>query len=183
MSHTLLIGFMGAGKSTVGRLVADRLGLPFVDLDGEIERGAGRTVAEIFTAEGEAGFRVRESAALAALAEAPDAVVACGGGVVLDDENRCLLKSMGRVVYLKVEAGEALARIGDVTGRPLLESGDATAMATTLLAARETLYRTVADVTVDTGGLPKAEVADAVVAGLASAAAGPPADRGPEPCP
>lgn len=160
MSHVLLIGFMGAGKSTVGRQLAARLELPFVDLDTEIERAAGgATVSEIFATRGESMFRTLESAALRALEGAPRAVVACGGGVVLDDDNRRLLKSLGVVVYLKVDAAEALARIGDTGSRPILERGDTAAMASTLLSARETLYRSTADVVVDTAGLPADRVA------------------------
>lgn len=169
MSHVFLIGFMGAGKSTVGQILAERLGLPFVDLDARITESAGRSVVEIFDVEGEQGFRGRESEGLAALAQAPSSVVACGGGVVLADENRRLLKTMGRVIYLKVSAGEALARIGDTTGRPLLEHGDAGAMAPTLLAAREMLYRMVADVIVDTSGLSAEAVADQVFDALDAA--------------
>lgn len=169
MSHVFLIGFMGAGKSTVGRRLAVRLGLPFIDLDARIEQDAGCSIVEIFDAEGEQRFRDREREALAAVAEEPASVVACGGGIVLADENRRLLNDTGRVVYLKVSAGEALARIGDTTGRPLLERGDAGAMAATLLAARETLYRAVADVEVDTSGLDRDSVADAVFEALSTA--------------
>ena len=163
MNHLFLIGFMGAGKSTVGRRVADALGMPFIDLDEEIERAASASVTEIFAAEGERAFRAVESAALASLADAEPSVVACGGGVVVDDENRRLLRELGRVVYLRVEADEALARIGDTSGRPLLAHDDAAAMASTLLAARETLYRTAADAVVDTSGTSVAEVASEVV--------------------
>jgi shikimate kinase len=169
VSHVFLIGFMGAGKSTVGRLVANHLELPFVDLDARVTESAGRSIVEIFDAEGEQGFRDRESEALAALAHDPPSVVACGGGIVLVDENRRLLAEMGRVVYLKVSAGEALARIGDTTGRPLLHCGDAAAMAATLLASRETLYRTVADVEIDTGGQDRAAVVRSVVDALQAA--------------
>ena len=167
MSHVFLIGFMGAGKSTVGRILADRLGLPFVDLDSEITHSAGRTITEIFDAEGEQGFRSRETAALASLADIPASVVACGGGVVLIDENRRLLKRTGVVVYLKVSAEEAIARIGDTTGRPLLAHGDAAHMAATLLATRETLYGTVADAVVDTGGLTPERVAEGAFEAIA----------------
>ena len=164
MSHLLLIGFMGAGKSMVGRRVAHVLGMPFIDLDEEIERASGTSVAEIFAAEGERTFRAAESAALASLADVEPAVVACGGGVVVDDENRRILRELGHVIYLRVEADEALARIGDTSGRPLLAHGDAATMASTLLGARETLYRTTADAVVDTSGTAPAHVADEVVA-------------------
>jgi shikimate kinase len=168
VSHVFLIGFMGAGKSTVGRIVADRFGVPFIDLDSEITRAARRSITEIFDAEGEQGFRSRETAALMQLADTPAAVVACGGGVVLVDENRRLLKETGVVVYLKVSAEEAIARIGDTTGRPLLAHGDAAHMAATLLATRETLYETVADAVVDTSGLTPEQVASSAFDALAS---------------
>ncbi|MBC7267003.1 MAG: 3-dehydroquinate synthase [Coriobacteriia bacterium] len=162
MSHIFLTGFMGSGKSTVGRIVAERLGLPFVDLDAEIERVAGASVADIFRAEGEEGFRAAEHRALSDAVRRDDAVIACGGGVVLRDENRRLLKEHGRVVYLAVSAEEALARIGDAADRPLL-AGDARAIAPRILDARLALYRATADITVDTTGRTPQEVADEVV--------------------
>lgn len=149
--HVFLIGFMGSGKSTVGRMLADELRLSFVDLDLCVEEQDGRRVADIFAEDGEAAFRAVEHEALAALADQPPSVVACGGGVVLMPENRTLLSGLGCIVYLEVTAGEALARIGDVTGRPLLASGGPAA-ASTILSAREGLYHAAADVVVDTTG-------------------------------
>lgn len=163
MSHVLLIGFMGSGKSTVGRLVAHGLELPFIDLDRRIVAAAGMSIPEIFETRGEDGFRAEETLALGALAEEPDAVVACGGGVVVRDENRTLLKSLGRVVYLRVSAGEAIARIGDTSSRPLLAGPGATIAATSLLAAREALYDAVADIAVQTEGRTPEEVAQEVL--------------------
>ncbi|MCL4079144.1 3-dehydroquinate synthase [Coriobacteriia bacterium Es71-Z0120] len=162
MSHVFLTGFMGSGKSTVGRIVAERLGLPFVDLDEEIERRAGRSVSEIFRGDGEEAFREAEHAALLDAVRGLGSVVACGGGVVLRNENRRLLKEHGTVVYLAVSADEALARIGDASDRPLL-AGDARAIAPRILDARLSLYRATADLTVDTTGRAPSEVADEVV--------------------
>ncbi len=156
--HVFLVGFMGAGKSTVGALLAGLLGRDVVDLDAEIERTVGRPVAQIFAEEGEERFRGLESEALRRLAELPPAVVACGGGIVLRDENRRLMKALGTVVYLEVSAGEALARIGNVEGRPLLAEGGVSA-ASTLLQARVGLYRAVADFTLDTDACTPTELA------------------------
>lgn len=164
MSHVFLVGFMGAGKSTVGRTVAERLGRLFVDLDVRIEAASGRPVSELFETDGEATFRVLESDALDALAEEPPSIVACGGGVVVRDANRATLKALGHVIYLRVSAGETLARVGDDGTRPLLSGGGGLLAATALLEARETLYTAVADATIDTAGRTAEEVADRVEA-------------------
>jgi len=166
VGHVLLIGFMGAGKSTVCRILAKRLGRAAIDLDDRVEESSKRTVAEIFETEGEERFRELESQELAALTQMEPCVVACGGGVVLRPENRALLRQLGVVVYLVVSMGEALARIGDASTRPLLAGGGGTLAATALLEARETLYRSVADVTVDTAGRDAANVADAICEAL-----------------
>lgn len=163
MSHVLLIGFMGAGKSAVGRSVAERLGRPFIDLDEEIERIEGAAVPELFEQRGEAGFRAAERAALERLTDAADAVVATGGGVVLREDNRALLRRLGTVVYLAVTPEQALARLGEDHGRPLLEGLDADGAAR-LLESRLPLYEAVADHVVDTDGRTVDEVATAVVA-------------------
>jgi len=164
MNHVLLIGFMGAGKTTVGRIVAERLGLPLVDLDSLIEAQEGRTVSDIFDTSGESAFRVLESHALASLESARPSVVACGGGVVLADENRAIMSKLGTVVYLSVTAGETIARVGSDPSRPLLQRG--ALPASQLLASRESLYEAAADVCIDTVGRSPEQVADLVVAAV-----------------
>ena len=163
MSHLLLIGFMGAGKSTVGRLVAERLDLPFVDLDSLIEQRDGRSVSEIFETDGEPAFRALETSELESLKELVPSVVSCGGGAVLSDANRVILKALGLVVYLRVTAAETLARVGDDSTRPLLAGAGGAAVAVRLLEAREALYSAIADAVVDTVDQTPQEVADQVV--------------------
>jgi shikimate kinase len=166
MSHVFLIGFMGAGKTTVSRLVAEQLGRPFIDLDDAIEAEAGRSVREIFEDDGEDAFRALESEQLVALEHADPSVVACGGGIVVRDPNRSALKRMGLVVYLKVSAGETLARVGADGTRPLLSGPGGVIAATSLLEARESLYSAVADVEIDTVGRTPEDVAVSVVAAV-----------------
>lgn len=161
--HLFLVGFMGAGKSSVGRKVAEHLGMRFVDLDERITAESGATVSEIFETGGEEMFRDIERDTLIALQDEPPSVVACGGGVILRNENRRVLKRLGTVVYLKVSAAEALARIGDTSTRPLLSGKGGATAAMALLAARESLYEAVADVVVDTTGRGIDEVAAAVL--------------------
>jgi shikimate kinase len=159
-----LVGFMGAGKTTVGRLLAGTLGRPFTDLDESIESRTGRSIDDLFTDLGEEGFRDAERDALAAVARERDAVVACGGGIVTDDHSREALAASGDVVYLEVSADEALARVRDrLVGRPLLQGADP-AGAAALLGLRERLYEAVADLTVDTVGRSPEEVADRIAA-------------------
>jgi shikimate kinase len=166
VNHLFVIGFMGSGKSTVGRLVAARLDLPFIDLDAQIVERENTDIATIFAERGEPAFRGLEHEALAGLQDVEPHVVACGGGVVVDDRNRVVLKTLGRVVYLRVTAEEALARIGSSEGRPLLAGPDPLAAGRTLLDARERLYSSVADVTVDTTGKAEEVVAMEVVSRL-----------------
>ena len=165
MKHLFVTGFMGAGKSTVGRLVAERLDRPFADTDAVIEAREGLSVSELFEARGEEGFRLAEHAALEWLASQAPHVIATGGGVVLRPDNQALLKRAGTVVYLSVTPEEALARLGDAGDRPLLAGGGLGA-ARGILEARLSLYRATADHVVETTGRTPAEVADAVVATL-----------------
>jgi shikimate kinase len=158
-----LVGFMGAGKSTVGPILAKKLGRPFTDLDDEIEAQTGETVAELFAEGGEEGFRLAERDALVRVLASGPAVVACGGGIVTDGLSRILLMAGGDVVYLAVTSDEALDRVsGQCAGRPLLQGADP-AGAAALLGLRERLYEMAADFTVDTVGRSPAEVADRIL--------------------
>lgn len=165
MSHIFLTGFMGAGKSTVGRLVAERLGRPFVDLDALIEEREAASVSEIFRLRGEEGFRLAEHDALAALGASADAVIATGGGVILREDNRVVLRQLGTVVYLAVTPEVAIARLGDAADRPLL-AGAGLPAARAILDARLNLYTSTADHVVDTVGREAADVAASVVAAI-----------------
>ena len=149
---------MGAGKSTVGRGLAAHRGWDFVDSDADIEARTGRTVAEIWAADGEPAFRRLESEALAeALASERPAVVAAAGGVVLDAANRARLRDCESVVWLRARPGTLVSRVASGTHRPLLDS-DPEAVLTRLVAEREPLYAEVADVTVDVDGLAPEQV-------------------------
>ncbi len=157
-----LVGFMGSGKSTVGRLVARRLGWEFVDMDGLIEEREGRTVGEIFAAEGEKGFRRKEKALLGEIAAGERLVVATGGGVVLDEDNRLTMRRSGVSVYLRTPSTVVWSRIRDEGGRPLLEVENPYERVCELMRERQHLYE-LSDYVVDTEGLPPDEVADRVL--------------------
>ncbi len=133
-----LVGFMGCGKTAVGRLVAARLGIPFIDLDAEIERTSGLTVRAIFESAGERAFRERESAFLAGTEALPNAVVATGGGSYVLDTNRRAIGRLGTPVFLDVPFEVIRARIGGKTDRPLFVD---VAQAASLFAEREPFYR------------------------------------------
>ena len=154
-----LIGFMGSGKSTVAKLLSKRLGFTCIDLDEEIERAQKKSIKAIFEQEGERAFRALETAALENTASVQSSVIATGGGVVLSDQNRALLNTLGTVIYLQVEAQEALARISDTDSRPMLANTSAPLVATNLLAARKSLYAACADTTINTAKLFPEQVA------------------------
>ena len=154
-----LIGPMGSGKSTVGKHLAELLDCPFVDSDSEIESRAGADIPWIFDVEGEAGFRRRETAVLQDLAQQPEAVIATGGGAILADENRQLMSTTGTIVFLSVSVAQQLKRTGSGEGRPLLQAGDREATLTRLMAEREPLYRSLADVMISGGGANARKVA------------------------
>lgn len=156
MKHLLyLIGYRGTGKTTVGRLLAERTGWRFLDADVELEKTAERSIKEIFAAEGEAGFRDREVENLRRLAQQKQVVVATGGGIVLRAENRKLLKETGFVVWLTAPVEEIAVRIAadPTTGdrRPNLLAGG-NAEIEELLRKRQPLYLDCADLEIDTTG-------------------------------
>ncbi|MBK8913520.1 MAG: shikimate kinase [Phycisphaerales bacterium] len=156
-AHIALIGLRGSGKSCVGRLLATRIALPFADTDEAVERRTGRTIADIFASDGEAAFRALESAALGGFLNSDRCVLSTGGGIVLDDDNRSLLRSRCACIWLSAPVDVLAARIAadpqSAARRPAL--GGAT-MIEELHAAevvRRPYYSALADVQVDTGAL------------------------------
>jgi shikimate kinase len=154
---------MGSGKSAVGRALAARSDVPFIDTDLIVELEAGRSVAEVFVSEGEYGFRLRESSAIEAAASVSHAVVATGGGAVLDPGNVRIMKSVGPVVWLQAPPTVLAARIGDTSTRPLLanpgsDGPDAVQSLAVLLADRHEAYEAAADHIVSTDGVALDEV-------------------------
>lgn len=152
--NIFFVGLMGAGKTTVGRVLAKHLQRTFYDTDHEIERRTGVSIPHIFEVEGEAGFRKRESQVLADLVSMPDVVLATGGGIVLLPENRHLLKEHGTVIYLRANVHELWLRTRNDKNRPLLQQGDPREKLEQLFLVRDPLYKEVADYIVDTGGQP-----------------------------
>jgi shikimate kinase len=157
----VLVGFMGSGKSSVGRELARRFGAPFVDVDERIESAAGCRIRDLFGREGESAFRVRERAALRDVLSVKGCVVATGGGAFADEENRALLRSYAPVVYLEAAVQTLLDRLAGDLGRPLLRGGDREEVVRELLSRREPGYRT-ADMTVRTDGRTVEDVAGLV---------------------
>ncbi|HLU16133.1 MAG TPA: shikimate kinase [Burkholderiaceae bacterium] len=152
-----LVGMMGAGKTTIGRALARKLGWQFVDLDHELEARCGVRVATIFDIEGEQGFRKRERAVLDECTRRKDIVLATGGGAVLDPQNRRHLRSRGVVVYLRATLDELYRRVERDRSRPLLQTDNPRQRLADLITAREPLYNEVAHLTFDTGQLPVAQ--------------------------
>jgi shikimate kinase len=151
LNNIFLVGPMGAGKTTIGRLLAEELGKQFLDSDQVIEERAGADIPWIFDVEGEPGFRLRERAVIADLCALDNIVLATGGGAILADENRRHLRARGFVVYLKATIAQQVERTRRDQKRPLLKNvDDPRARLTALMEIRDPLYREVADVTVMT---------------------------------
>lgn len=160
--HLVLVGMMGAGKTTVGKRVASLLGRPFLDSDEAVEARTGRTVAELFAQGGEPAFRSLESEVLREmLAGTEPAVIAAAGGTVLDEANRCAMREHARVVWLRADPDVLVERVRSSDHRPLL-ADDPTGTLRRLAEQRAHLYDEVADVVVDVDDLDPSTVADKV---------------------
>ncbi|MEP6691205.1 MAG: shikimate kinase [Gemmatimonadaceae bacterium] len=161
--HLVLVGLPGAGKSTVGKLVARRLARAFVDLDDEIVRHSGMTVAELFARQGESHFRQLEESATARIPPSPVLVIAPGGGWIANERAVATLRARASIIYLRVHPATALARLkNDMTIRPLIAGANPLETLDRLLDARRLKYE-AANATVDTDGLDADEVALAIV--------------------
>lgn len=163
-----LVGMMGAGKTTVGKALARRLGREFVDCDREIVLRTGVPIATIFEIEGEQGFRRRESAVLAELAGHRGTVIATGGGAAIAPENRALMRASGTVIYLCATVEHLHERTRKDTARPLLASGDRLATLSRLLAERDPLYREAAHLVFESGVPGAGSLAGRIIAELAA---------------
>lgn len=170
--HVVLVGLMGAGKTTVGERLATRLGRPFVDTDELVVATAGRTVPELFVDVGEDGFRALERDAVTDACSSPEPlVIACGGGAVLDPDNRRAIAAAGVVVWLRATPAHLAERVGDGDERPLLAGRAPLDALARLAAVRAPSYEAVADVVVDTDGLDPDGVTDRVLEEVAACAA------------
>ena len=158
-----LVGFMGAGKTTVGHILAERLGLPFVDSDLLIEERLGRPIRDVFATDGEAAFRKLEHQTIRELASGPEAVIALGGGALGDNRTREALRHT-RVIYLHIGFSEAMERVAGDEFRPMLQRPDLQA----IYQARATIYEEVAAIVIDTSGRRPDEVATEILAKLST---------------
>ncbi len=164
----VLVGTMGAGKTTVGQLLAEALDVPFLDSDHAVEARAGKPVQEIFVDDGETAFRALERAAVAAALDQHDGVLALGGGAVLDAGTRALLADH-RVVFLRVGLTDAVKRVGLGAGRPLL-LGNVRSRVKQLLDERTPVYEGLARISVDTDGRTAQDVAAEIVSRIEESA-------------
>lgn len=162
----ILTGFMGSGKSSVGKILAERTGFRFIDLDAEIVAADGRSINDIFASEGEEAFRALESNQLEkVLSSGEGRVVATGGGAVISGRNRALMRKLGVVINLKATLEQVLARLDGCCDRPLLAGEDAAQRAKTLMDEREQFYED-ADIRIDTGGKSVEDVAAEILCRL-----------------
>lgn len=163
--NIVLIGFMGSGKTTVGRELQQRLGYPLVDMDQVIEQRAGKPITAIFADDGESVFRDMETELLRELTDpdAPQRIISTGGGVVMREENQQLLRALGYVVWLQAPAEVILERTGKNRSRPLLQTEDPSEVIQRLMQTRLPLYQETAHLKLDTAGLTSSEVATGIL--------------------
>ncbi len=152
IDNILLIGFMGSGKSTVGKELAKALDCNFIDMDDEIEQKENRSICDIFNTEGEGHFRKLETDYLQFLLRTNNAIISTGGGVVLKEGNRKLLKAIGKVIFLHADVEHIVKNVKDDTTRPLLQSDDYIKTITEMLELREDKYLSSADMIIQTSG-------------------------------
>lgn len=165
--NLVLVGPTGAGKTSIGRRLAERFGLAFVDVDHHVEQAAGSSIARMFENLGEAVFREREREALAELLAGEGRLVSTGAGAVLDPANRALIRARGYVVHLHVGVDEQLRRLARDTSRPLLRADDRAATLHAMAQARTSLYRELADLSINTDSLTSADATGQLVLALA----------------
>lgn len=162
----VLVGLMGCGKSSIGKRLATRLGLPFVDADEEIERVAQKTISEIFADHGEAFFRDREAKVIARLLGSGPQVLATGGGAFISPETRARVQERGISIWLRAELPVLMRRIGKRDCRPLLKTGDPERVMRELMQARYPIYAE-ADLTVESRDTPHDSIVSDIIAALA----------------
>ena len=167
----VLVGMMGSGKSSIGRRLATRLAMPFVDADTEIEQAAGMTIPEIFEQHGEPYFRAGEARVIARLLDHGPQVLATGGGAFMNGDTRAVIRQKGVSIWLKAELDVLMKRIKRRSDRPLLKSGDPAATLTALIAERYPVYAE-ADFTVLSRDVPHEAIVDEIIAALHQRIAG-----------
>jgi len=158
LGNIFFIGLMGAGKTTIGRMLAKQTGKTFYDSDHEIERKTGVRIPLIFELEGESGFRKREAAVIEELSQLSNIVMATGGGAVLNEQNRQFLKNNGHIIYLRANVHDLWLRTRNDKTRPLLQGGDIKQKLELLFAERDPIYTDLATCIVDTGSQSAGEI-------------------------
>ena len=169
MTRIILIGYMGAGKTTVGKALSQSLALPFYDLDWYIEERYRRTIPQIFAENGENGFREIEQKILHEVAEFENVIISCGGGVAMRERNVAEMKKNGKVVLLKADPQTILDRVKDSDERPLLNGHKNVEYIADLMEARRAKYEAAADIVVQTDGKSALEICEEMIHKLRSA--------------